>query len=494
MQTSLHNISLSSPYRTINNDQLNASNNESIYYIEDEEEILWKSRPDEWSDDVRMNALFAPFRNRDLNPLHYDNKIKFWKQVIVSFCDEKKKIQFDQKKLENYFIRKGKKPKCLELVINELHREKSILTSQEFLKPKSGILVSMFNKLVWSPISWSTSYLFKASNSNGESTTTFYSSSFTPKSPKSNLENSFSSPQKVKDSQIFILPNIAETKSLELLKKIQSQIVYNNVDCVLEYEKLFHLVSDTLNDQDLDLILKYLEINQKILIIESNELNTKLIKFCSNSNQNVLPLNEIELSYLKLKDTEKKLEFESDKLTNQIDSLNNDIKVQLKLGNKNTALKLLKKRKQLEKSLENKDNILNNIEAMIMSIQQADTNKITMDVLAKGVNALKEANKGVNIDQIDDTMCEFQDIYNQNNEIEEALAKSPIGNKTIFDDQELNDELNELLAQESLENNQNECVDGSFKMDDLLKNLPSVPDSSPKKSQITSKQSFSFNH
>ncbi|RNA30539.1 charged multivesicular body 7 [Brachionus plicatilis] len=487
MQNSFRNFGQTSPYRTT--DQLNFTlQNDSVYDIDEDDDIEWLTRPDEWNDDVRMNALFAPFRNRDINPLHYDNKIKFWKQTILSICTEKQIFQFDQKKLENLFTRKGKKPKCLELVINELLSEKSICTREECLKPKTGMLANMLNKLVWSPLSWSASYFFRASNSNGNSSSTFYATSFTPKSPKPNMERSFScqSPIKELDLKSYVLPDLVEAKSQEILKKLQSTVIYRNVDCILEYDRLLELLAELVDEQDLAFILKYLEINQKILIVASKELDRTLVKFCFGKNDRVAPLNQIEESYIKLKDAQNKLELESGKLSSQIDGLNRDIRDQMKAGNKSSALKVLKKRKQLEKSLDSKENILHNIETMMMSIQQADTNKTTVDVLTKGASALKEANRGINIDQIDDTICEIQDIYNQNNEIEETLARSPMNGKSVFDDRELNDELNQLLSQE------NDRVDSTFNMDDLLNNLPSIPNDTPRKTGLEASSSLVF--
>ena len=121
----------------------------------------WRSQPATWSDDTRMNALFAPFRRRDLNPLHYDNKMKFWKEAISSYCKENDIIQFETKHLESCFLRKNIKPKCLELVLSELTLAGTFKTRDEALKPKVGFVKTIFNKVVWSPLTWSTGYIFK---------------------------------------------------------------------------------------------------------------------------------------------------------------------------------------------------------------------------------------------------------------------------------------------------------------------------------------------
>ena len=41
--------------------------------------------PDEWDDDVRMGAMFAPFRPRSLNPEGYDGRLRFWKEAILKW-------------------------------------------------------------------------------------------------------------------------------------------------------------------------------------------------------------------------------------------------------------------------------------------------------------------------------------------------------------------------------------------------------------------------
>lgn len=120
---------------------------------------------------------------------------------------------------------------------------------------------------------------------------------------------------------------------------------------------------------------------------------------------------------------EKKLEDDLNRLNNEVDNLNTSIRVYLKQGNKSLALKLLKKRKLVERSIDNRDGILSNIQTLMANIQQADTNQVTYDVFSRGVAALKEANKGLNQDKVNETMDDLQDIIEANVEIEETLAK-----------------------------------------------------------------------
>ena len=200
----------------------------------------------------------------------------------------------------------------------------------------------------------------------------------------------------------------------------------------------------------------------------------------------------MERSFIELKETEKKLESEENKLSDQIESLTQTIKESLRQGNKQLAMKYLKKRKQLEKSLEVKEGALNNIQTMLMSIHQADSNKMTYDVYTKSVDALKEASKGIKIDKLDDTMNDLQDIVSANSEIEDVLSRSQLPSKYLFDDNELSNELEELLAQND-ENDQDitptDKTDTSFDLSALLENLPTIPNQTPRKNTYTSVKS-----
>lgn len=113
--------------------------------------------------------------------------------------------------------------------------------------------------------------------------------------------------------------NMIDTKSMELLNMLRTNVVFNNVDCLVEYDRLFELGckilperDDLQTEKDVNLIVKYLEVNQRILVFEGED-NKKLVKFAMGS-ANVMPVTEIELSYLQLKETEKKLESETQRL------------------------------------------------------------------------------------------------------------------------------------------------------------------------------------
>lgn len=78
--------------------------------------------PQCWTDDVRMNALFAPFRIKAANPESWDMKMKFWSDMLRQWCRSRKDPIVSAADAKTAFNRKGRTPACLDIVVEELYR------------------------------------------------------------------------------------------------------------------------------------------------------------------------------------------------------------------------------------------------------------------------------------------------------------------------------------------------------------------------------------
>lgn len=121
----------------------------------------YKNLPDDfypvcWQDDERMENLFAPFRAKIVNPINYETKMKFWKNLIQENCVVRGSPVITLNELRSAFQRNGKKPYCLETVLAEQIAECSIKQKQQFMEAPlltwSGWAV---HKLVKAPLRWS---------------------------------------------------------------------------------------------------------------------------------------------------------------------------------------------------------------------------------------------------------------------------------------------------------------------------------------------------
>lgn len=91
--------------------------------------------PDCWQDDVRMAALFSPFRVKSLNPLNYESKLSFWNNLISKYCQYKGSSIVSIVELRCAFKRANKKPYCLQTVFEEMEKSGKLKMTTKFLKP-----------------------------------------------------------------------------------------------------------------------------------------------------------------------------------------------------------------------------------------------------------------------------------------------------------------------------------------------------------------------
>ncbi|KAJ8931598.1 hypothetical protein NQ314_015460 [Rhamnusium bicolor] len=133
--------------------------------------------------------------------------------------------------------------------------------------------------------------------------------------------------------------------------------------------------------------------------------------------------------------------------------------------NKRVALQALKKKKRLEKNLQQIDGTLTTIEMQREALEGANTNTAVLNSMKNAADALKAAHKNLDVDNVHDIMDDIAEQHDVANEISNAIS-NPVGFTDDLDEDELEKELEEL-EQEGLE-------------EDLLKvpgptELPAVP-------------------
>ncbi|KAF8768119.1 Charged multivesicular body protein 7 like protein [Argiope bruennichi] len=92
--------------------------------------------PIDWNDDIRMNFLFSPFRERSVNPEGYDAKINFWINTIQDLCMKSQCPVISNTALCAAFDRKNRQPVCLDIVLENMMRESSQLSVVKDLSAK----------------------------------------------------------------------------------------------------------------------------------------------------------------------------------------------------------------------------------------------------------------------------------------------------------------------------------------------------------------------
>lgn len=70
-----------------------------------------------------------------MNPVNYESKLKFWKLLIVKYCNEKGSANVSEFELKNAFMRNGRKPMCLSTVLQDMQNNREIECLQKYMTP-----------------------------------------------------------------------------------------------------------------------------------------------------------------------------------------------------------------------------------------------------------------------------------------------------------------------------------------------------------------------
>jgi len=171
----------------------------------------------------------------------------------------------------------------------------------------------------------------------------------------------------------------------------------------------------------------------------------------------------------KLRTTEEMLTKKSEFIEKKISA---EIQTAKKAGTKNkrVALNALKRKKRLEKQLQQIDGTLSTIEFQREALENANTNTEVLKTMGYAAKALKSAHQ-IDVDDVHDMMDDISEQTELANEISDAISNS-VGFGNDVDEDELFAELEEL-EQEELDEN---LLGVGTTTNVTAQELPSVPD------------------
>lgn len=150
----------------------------------------------------------------------------------------------------------------------------------------------------------------------------------------------------------------------------------------------------------------------------------------------------------KLRSTEEMLTKKSEFLEKKIDG---EVATARKFASKNkrAALMALKRKKRLEKQLQQIDGTLSTIEFQREALENANTNTEVLKNMSYAAKALKSAHQQLDVDDVHEMMDDIQEQTELADEISRAISE-PAGFGMDVDEDELMNELEEL-EQEGLD-------------------------------------------
>lgn len=191
-----------------------------------------------------------------------------------------------------------------------------------------------------------------------------------------------------------------------------------------------------------------------------------LQRMFGSKNKENIPVTEDAIQ--KLKKTEEMLEKKQEHLEKKIDVENSTAKKHART-NKRLALQALKRRKRLEKQLNQIDGTLSTIEFQREALENAGTNTEVLKNVKYAADALKNVHRALDVDDVHDMMEDIHEQTEISKEISDAICG--VGSNQDFDDDEFRAEL-EAIEQEGLD-------DELLGMERPTVGLPDVPSSAP---------------
>lgn len=245
--------------------------------------------PEFWNDNARINALYAPFRERSVNARDWDCKLEFWKSLISTWAQFNKISVFTEVELKQWFVKNNRVPACINIVLNEMFKNQELQTIEKFMeapqKTWSGWAVDL---TIRQPIKWSFN--------------------------------------KVKST--FVAPLNANTKLVHLptIKYLSNTLIKavpeNKSNQLLSIQEVLSVTNFThVDPETVQLIFHYLQCQDKIDTIENpctdQEVENKPILIKLANNNIVAPISEADIAKYKLDSNEKLLLEKIEKLEHE---------------------------------------------------------------------------------------------------------------------------------------------------------------------------------
>ncbi|XP_011157667.1 charged multivesicular body protein 7 [Solenopsis invicta] len=372
--------------------------------------------PECWNQEERISALFSPFRSKSANPQDWISKYKFWNNLIYEWLKHNMQCSFSIVDLNEVFKRKGCAPLCLVTVTEELLRNNEIIQETAFFKePCETWTAWSIDIFIKKPISWS---FTKVKN--------------------------YVVGQKTNDTEVRYvhLRIVRELGDIILsITEVRKNVLFP-ISEIVEYCK--SKTKKHISERAVRLTLEWLRQRRKVTFRKNSNTNSELLVKISAQTAN--EITEIEEGMYKLTKQENELIKEIELMEQEKLNIVNEAKSYLGKELRQMAKTTLKRKMELEKTIEKRAQALTNLRVLITNIQDAHSNSAVLSAYKTGSDVLKKMGQNNLTEyEVKDVMDDINEILEEKKDIDTVLSET-LNNPDS--DAELEKELAELLAED----------------------------------------------
>eukprot|EP00823_Brevimastigomonas_motovehiculus_P007644 TRINITY_DN675_c2_g1_i1.p1 TRINITY_DN675_c2_g1~~TRINITY_DN675_c2_g1_i1.p1 ORF type:complete len:460 (+),score=114.85 TRINITY_DN675_c2_g1_i1:58-1437(+) len=362
--------------------------------------------PSDWESDSKMGAYFDTLPEKGADDERRLAMIAFWKKVLSDIQNHrfhtKRRLTFSSTELKSLVLRRGEPPLCFSRVLLSLLNSGDLATSHQ----------------VASRLAEKSSFASRALS---------YLLSFVVSSDYSSLPE---------NERFFFTAQLKEESDAIYQSITKSALIA--ADLIFPVHELLQRTRIDSED-DLDLLMQQLSLDGKATSetatsgtisspltassssSSSSSARPKVWKFKGAKDVTLFPMNSKEYAIGQLKSSTHGIEQQITQLNEQICLKEQEIRMLMKQKKKTAALHALRSKKMLDKHLETRTSMLNNMQLTLDSLLNAVMDKESIDALKQAAQALKSQRESA--EEAQEVMLEVSEGVEETEKVSSALTE-----------------------------------------------------------------------
>ena len=264
-------------------------------------------------------------------------------------------------------------------------------------------------------------------------------------------------------SSQFTVPSLAEDLAMKMLTQVRDTEPFISTDG----SKFLLKEGLVANNEDQSQIFEFLKMRKMVEVRSAN--NVEFVKVPLMRDSKVV-VEDGDIVLIKIQQTLNSLDEETEKLETEIKHLDEKIKQLLKSNSRTAAKNMLRKRKMLEKRMQERFSQKLNVETVFDELVNVSSHKKVIESYKSGLGELKLRMEELNSENVDEMLADIRDTLKEAEDISGALSSSILSD-SCFDAADLEKELNDLS---SIENSLNCASEEEKLLLDALEKLEVV--------------------